>query len=54
MTRTHSIFRRLAPLALALACEAAGTPSSTDHEVDDGDPAGTSESAGLGACGLVQ
>ncbi|MCY1063158.1 hypothetical protein OV090_00185 [Nannocystis sp. RBIL2] len=54
MTRTNSIFRRLAPLTLALACEAAGGTRSTDQpldDVDDGEPAGISESSGPGPTG---
>ena len=48
MSRTISILR-LAPLALALACEAAGGADTSDppvDETDDGEPASTSEPTG--------
>lgn len=48
MSRTISILR-LAPLALALACEAAGGADTSDQPVDendDGEPASSSEPTG--------
>ncbi|WAS99290.1 hypothetical protein [Nannocystis punicea] len=51
MPRYLSLFRRAAPFALALACEAAGAGTTTDQppeEDDDGEPATSSGPTGGG------